>query len=145
MKNILILIFILVLVGCAEWRLIDSNNSLDILKHKNITFDVYDLKTINKIYGKPDIVDFENNIVVYISRYRYESPISMLGSLPLEYEVWYLILHTDYSESKQVKGEIYKEHFDKPGEKSKAPWLFNSYWSIRSSYQEILQFCEKVN
>ena len=150
MKKVIILILVSFLIGgCAmERRLVEPKEHIDIVELSHQSKEKLNLTTLKQIYGNPDVIDYENNVVAYVSKYELEEENPCLWILNFdpfgdsETEVWYLVLHTDSSTDESLKYEIFYEYFDPPSKDD--PPYFMTKWPprIHQNYQAIKSYCK---
>ena len=156
-RNIVRIIIILgiiqlIVAGCTHKILLSPSTHLNLAEMGDIKMDTFNLKTIKEHCGPPDVIDFKNNILIYISKYEMEEDFFIFAILSLfddkETEYWYLVLHTDTAKGEYMKGEIYYEHFEPEDDDddSGIGGSFSTNWppKKRRTYVEIKAFCKQV-
>jgi hypothetical protein len=156
MKRLVPILILLFFAGCSRMRLVLPDNHLPLSAMSQFELNVYHVENIKSRCGKPDIIDFHNNVIVYISKYEEwgDGPFALFDIFDLfkdrDTEYWYLVLHTDSSEKLNLIGSIYYEKFEAPSDQKEQIRFFNpnqlDKWppQKRETYQEITTYCAKI-
>ncbi len=102
---------------------------------------------MKQLYGHPDIVDYKNNVLIYISKYRKFVPFDSDKAVKL----YYFVFHTDSSNDENLQVEIYEEYFDLDSKihyhQGKGPCVTlreMTGYDLRETYEKIQECCKKV-